>query len=89
MTTSIDRQAGPNTDHNRADRQGSVRLEIAPEEPLLSDLECDIMNAKHSPVFYVSLHQALPAVGLYGLALAGDAHAVMPKVYANEGHQIR
>jgi hypothetical protein len=47
------------------------------------------MHAKHSPVFYVSPHKALPAVGLYGLALAGDAQAVMPKVYANEGHQIR
>jgi len=46
MTTSIDRQAGPNTDHNRADFQGRVRLEIAPEEPLLSGLECDIIECK-------------------------------------------
>ncbi len=29
------------------------------------------MNAKYSSVFYVSLHKALPAVGLYELALAG------------------
>lgn len=40
-------------------------------QPLLSDLECDIMNAKHSSVFYVSLHETLPTVGLHGLALAG------------------
>ena len=89
MTTSIDRQAGPNTDHTGRIARDVFDSKLHPEKPLLSDLECDIMNAKHSPVFYVSLHQALPAVGLYGLALAGDAHAVMPKVYANEGHQIR
>ena len=40
-------------------------------QPLLFDLGCDIMNAKHSSVFYILPHEAQSQQGFYGLALAG------------------
>jgi len=71
MTTSFDHQAGPNAEHSQADRQGRIRLTLHAEKPLPFDLECDIINVEHSSVFCVSPRQALPAVGLHGLAQAG------------------
>jgi hypothetical protein len=70
MTASINRQAGPNAGHSRADCWGRVRLTLYPEKSLLFDLECDIMNVKYSSVFYISPHEAQLQGGLHGLALA-------------------
>jgi hypothetical protein len=46
MTTSIDRQAGTNTDHTGRITRDVFNSKLPPEKPLLSDLECDIIECK-------------------------------------------
>jgi hypothetical protein len=46
MTASIDRQAGPNTDHTGRIPRDVFDSKLHPEKPLLSDLECDIIEYK-------------------------------------------